>query len=54
MVQIIRGDRVGKRGRLAVGCSAAVFGPNGQINRQRIADAFADRSAAFIRDDVTL
>ena len=27
MVRIIRGERVGKQGRLAVGCSAAVFGP---------------------------
>ena len=26
-VRIIRGERVGKQGRLAVGCSAAVFGP---------------------------
>lgn len=30
MVRIIRGERVGKLGRLAVGCSAAVLGPTKQ------------------------
>ena len=31
MVRIIRGERVGKRGRIAVGCSAAVLDPTGKM-----------------------
>ena len=30
MVTIVHGERVGRRGRLAVGCSAAVLDPSGQ------------------------
>ncbi|WP_420643853.1 NUDIX domain-containing protein [Candidatus Leptofilum sp.] len=38
MVKIIRGERVGKQGRLAIGCSAAVFDDQNQILLIRRAD----------------
>ncbi len=38
MVKVIRGDRVGKQGRLAVGCSAVVLDSTGKILLIRRAD----------------
>jgi 8-oxo-dGTP pyrophosphatase MutT (NUDIX family) len=29
MARVIRGDRVGRQGRLAIGCSASIFDPSG-------------------------